>query len=112
MTAEFAISIFITGSTMLVFLLPRLYGKFVNHEIINTLMVRCCYIIGFYLMVMNSAIIAEIATTAGYTTHIIFRYMWLWGRMGYLLMFFVFIKTIFDTIELNKQAVMNKRGLD
>lgn len=111
MTAEFAISVFITLSTTLFFLLPRIYGNFSDNKLVNIIIVRCCYIIGFYLMVMNSAIIAEIATTAGYTTGIIFRYMWLFGVGGYLLMVVTALKTLFDIVELYKKLVKERRGL-
>lgn len=63
-------------------------------------------------MMMNAAIIAEIATTAGYTTAILFRYMWLFGIGGYLLMFVTGIKTLFDIVELYHEIVNKKRGFD
>ena len=112
MTAEFAISVFVTLSTGLFFLLPKMYGKFSENVIVQTIITRCCYVIGFYLMVMNAGIIAEIASTAGYTTAIIFRYMWLFGLAGYLLMFITGIKTLFDITNLYKKIVNEKRGLD
>jgi len=94
------------------FLFPKLYGKFSNNEIINLLITRCCYIIGFYLIVMNSAVMAEIAINSGYATSIIFRYMWLYGTAGYLLLFFTGIKTLFDIVLLYKTLAKQKRGLE
>jgi len=111
-SAEIAITAFITLSTVLVFLLPRLYGKFSDNKIVDILIERCCYVIGFYLMVMNSAIIAEVATTAGYTLDIIFRYMWLFGMAGYLLMIVTALKTLFDITRLYKTLVKQRRGFE
>lgn len=112
MSAELSISIFVTFSTALIFLMPRLYGTFSDNKIVNLIITRCFYVLGFYLMVMNSAIFAEMATTAGYTTAIIFRYMWLFGWGGYLLMFVTGIKTLFDITDLWKKIVSEKRGFD
>lgn len=112
MTAEFAVTIFVMCGAALFFLLPRIYGQFLNHEIVNLLITRCCYVIGFYFMVLNSSIIAEIATTAGYTAGAVWRYMWVFGKLGYLLLFFITIKTVFDAIELSKKAISSKRGLE
>lgn len=112
MTAEIAITAFVIIATLIVFAIPKIYGRFTQNEMINLLITRCCYVIGFFLMVMNAAIIGEIANTAGYTTGVIWRFMWVFGRFGYLLLFFTVIKTVFDTIDLYKQAIKQKRGLD
>lgn len=111
-THSISLTLFILFATILIFFLPRMYGTFTSNEMVNLLITRCFYIIGIYLMVMNAGIFATIADSAGYATSEIFRYMWIFGKFGYLLLFVVAIKTIFDLVELNKKAVMQKRGLD
>jgi hypothetical protein len=111
-TQGISMTLFITILTLIIFLLPKLYGQFSDNKMVNLIIVRCCYIIGFFLIVMNTAVVAEIAVNSGYDTGVIFRYMWLFGKMGYLMMFFVFIKTIFDLLGLWKEIVSKKRGFD
>lgn len=111
MSAELSITIFCLTGTGLFFLLPNLLGKVSENQIIDLLIKRCLYIIGFYLMVMNSAIIHSIATTAGYSTAEITRYMFLFGIAGYLLMVATFLKTAFDIILTYNKMIKEKRGL-
>ena len=111
MSAELSITIFCLFATALFFIMPMLLKKISENPIMDLLLKRCFYVIGFYLMVMNSAIISSIATTAGYSTAEIFRYMWIFGQAGYLLMFATFIKTFFDLIMLWQTLAKEKRGL-
>lgn len=111
MSAEIAITMFCLAGTGLFFVMPMLLKTISKNQIIDLLLKRCFYVIGFYLMVMNSAIIAGIATTAGYATAEIFRYMWIFGQAGYLLMFATFIKTFFDLMKLWNELAKAKRGL-
>lgn len=111
MSAEIAITLFCLAGTSLFFIMPALLKKLVNNPIVDMLLKRCFYIIGFYLMVMNSAIIHSIANTAGYSTAEITRYMFLFGWAGYLLMAATFIKTLFDIVLSYRQLIKEKRGL-
>lgn len=111
-THGISITLFILLCTTVFFLLPRLYGTFSENKIVNIIIVRCCYVIGFYLMVMNAGLFSSIAVSAGYATGEIFRYMWLFGTGGYLLMFFTALKTLFDVAELYNQLVKERRGLE
>ena len=110
-TPGISLVIFILFSTALMFALPTMLGKISENQIINIMLHRCFIIIGFYLMVMNSGIISSIAVNAGYSTGEIFRYLWIFGQAGYLLMFGTFIKTFFDLIMLWQKLAKEKRGL-
>jgi hypothetical protein len=103
--------IFILFATLLIFLLPKLFGQFSANQIINVLLTRCCVIIGFYLMVMNAGIIHSVATQAGYMTGEITQFLYLLGLAGYLLMAATFLKTTFDLILNYKNQVKERRGL-
>lgn len=111
MSAEIAITMFFLAGTALFFIMPSLLKKVSDNQIVDLLIKRCFYIIGFYLMVMNSGITAEIASTAGYSTKEIFRYLWIFGQAGYLLMFATFLKTFFDIVLLTNKQAKEKRGL-
>ena len=110
-TPSISIILFILFATALMFLMPKIIGPVTKNPIVNLLVSRCFIIIGFYLMVMNCGIIGEIATTAAYSSAEIFRYLWLFGQAGYLLMFGTFIKTFFDLIETWTTIQKEKRGL-
>jgi len=110
-TFSIAIVVFLIFSTILIFSIPKLYGTFSESTIVNTIITRCCYIIGFYLMVLNSAVVASIADAGYFATSEIFRYMWLFGTIGYLLMFVTGIKTLFDVVLDYKNQVKDRRGL-
>lgn len=110
-TQGISISLFILVATLLFFLLPRLYGTFSENPIVNLVITRCCYVIGFYLMVMNAGLISSMASNAGYGTTEIFMYLWLFGVGGYLLMFITGIKTIFDVVGLYTKMAKERRGL-
>lgn len=111
-TQGLSLLIFILFSTLIFFLLPKMYGKFINNEMVNLMITRFCYAIGFYLMVLNSAVIGEIASSAGYATNPVWRYTWLLGSVGWLLLISTILKTlIVDLPELYKKQVMEKRGM-
>lgn len=107
-----SIVIFMLVAALLFFLLPKIMGGFAKNEFVNLLLTRCCITIGFYLMVMNSAIMSGIAQNSGYAASEIFRYLWLFGIVGYLMMVFTFIKTLFDVVKMYNISKAKKRGLD
>lgn len=106
-----SITLFVILATLIMFALPRMYGTFSDNKIVNLIVIRCCYVIGFYLMVMNAGLLSSIATSAGYATAEIFRYMWLFGIAGYLLMAVTTLKTLFDVVNLYNQLIKERRGL-
>ena len=111
-TAGISIIIFILFATGLIFILPSMIKKFTENQIVDLLLKRCFYIIGFYLMVMNSALIHSIATTSGYLTGEINMYLYLFGIGGYLLMIATFLKTFYDVVLTYNKMIKERRGLE
>lgn len=71
---------------------------------------RSLLVIATYLMTLNSGVIATIADSAGLSvTNEIFRYMWILGWMGYLLIAYVVIKTVLDVLKITRDIAFNKR---
>jgi len=100
MSGSTAIALFILFGTALFFIMPNII-KFSDNEISTVIIKRCCYIIGIYLMVLNSSVIATIASYSGIeVTNEIFRYLWIFGTVGYLFMAGVFIQTLWSVINL------------
>ncbi len=111
-TQGVSVTFFMLLATLIILLLPKLYGAFTENQIVNLIITRCCYVLGFYLMIMNAGALASIAESAGYATGELFRYLWLFGWGGYILMFVTGIKTLFDITELYKKLVNERRGLE
>jgi len=87
--------LFITG--LLIFGSSRDY----SHNIFANLIIkRSMIVIAFYLMTLNSAIIAVIANSAGLeVTSELFMFMWLFGYGGYLAIVFLVLKTLYDVLK-------------
>lgn len=100
--SSIAITLFVLFVSFGLFILPFV-KQFSKFEITNLILKRACWTIAIYLMVLNSAIMATIAEFAGIDlTAEMFRYMWLFGTAGYVLMGFMVLKTLFDVIKLYK----------
>jgi len=109
-TAGIAIIIFILIVTLTLFLLPFLKKDFAKNQFANLLLKRSCWLIAIYLMMFNSVIVATIANSANLPlTSELFRYMWLFGTMGYVFMGFVVLKTLLEAMELWKLKKHKKR---
>jgi len=109
-----SITIFVLLVAGIIFLLPLIMNlikqTFTKNIIIDLITRRCCYVLGAYLMVLNSSIMATIAENAGLNlTSEMFFYMKLFGWMGYLFMAFMVIKTFFDIIKITKNLALRKR---
>lgn len=104
MSAELSITVFVLFSTGFLIALPFWKKQFAKNQLVDLLLKRCCWSIAAYLMVLNSAIMATIASTASLTlTDELFRYMWLWGTGGWIFLGFTVLKTLFDIVELWKK---------
>lgn len=108
--SSLAITIFILAITGVLFALPKLMLRFSKNIFADLLLKRCCYILAIYLMVLNSAIMATIAESSGIAvTDEMFRYMWLFGTVGYLAIAFTVLKTLLDILDMWKLTKTNKR---
>ena len=109
MSASLAIALFVNGVALGVLMLPRWFS-FSKNQFGNLVIKRCLYVIGIYLFMLNSAIIATLAAKAGITvTEELFRYMWLFGTAGWVAMLMVIIKTLFDLKDMYSTLMFNKR---
>lgn len=110
MSAQLAVTSFVLISAAAMFALPFLLKNFSKNPFLNILLKRLCFVIGLFLMVMNSALVAEIANTiSADMRELIYRYMWFYGWAGYIAIVFTIIKTIFDIVEMYKKIWNKKR---
>lgn len=105
-----AITIFILGITAALY-----YGGFSERKwsqipVVNLMVKRSLILLATFLMVLNSAIMADISTAfnLGLESEM-FMYMWIFGRGGYALMIIIFFKTIFDVLGMWKQSKKEER---
>ncbi len=112
-SAGIAITIFIIIIALLIFFLPAIFGDLSRNQYTNIILKRACYVVGIYLMMLNSAMIATIAGNAELPlTNELFRYMWLLGLAGYVAMFWMCWQALVDVLELWKFNKTNKRTGD
>ena len=108
-SAGIAIVIFILAIVGLLIVLP-FKKDFAKNKFLDLILKRGCWSIAIYFMMFNSAIVATIANAANLDlTSEMFRYMWLWGTAGWLFLGFMFLKTLFDLIELWKSEAKKLR---
>lgn len=104
-----AIVIFILTITIGLIILP-FKKEFSKNAISNLFMRRACWAIGIYLMMLNSAIMATIASASGLDLiQEMFRYMWLFATLGWLFIGFTALKTLFDILEIMNEKKRKKR---
>jgi len=104
-----AVIIFILAITAGLFVLPFI-TTFSKDEILNLILKRCCWLLGIYLMMLNSSIVSTIVYSAGLNlTNEMFRYMWLFGTAGYVFMGFTLLKTLYDVMKLWQINIKEKK---
>lgn len=108
--ASLSIVIFIMAITSVFFILPFKVEKFAESNILNIILKRSCWLMGLFLLALNSAIVATIADNAGIeVTKEIFRYMWLINKGAYIFMVFIIWRMLVDTLKLYKWEKQQKR---
>lgn len=123
--AGLAIVIFILSINFALFLFPFFKTDFVGEEqadssskytkkVVNIIIRRACWAIAAYFMTLNSAIVATIAENAGLTlTNEMFRYMWIFGTAGWVLLVWLFFSTLVNMLKLwQKNFEMKRMGND
>lgn len=101
MTAELAVTIFILYSTIGILALPSIVGEFSKNRFLDLVLKRGCWVIGIYLMMLNASIVATLAQSNSLpVTQELFRYLWLFGTVGYLFMGYTVLKTGVDALQL------------
>jgi len=101
-SAGLALVIFLLFATSLFFLLPLIKKPLTRNAFSNLILTRGCWIIGIFLMSLNTAMIATIVAESflPLTTELLYTYMFIFNWGGYLLMFFTFIMTMWDLVQL------------
>jgi len=108
--ASLSITLFILLSTLGLFVLPFVVRRFSKNKFLDLSIKRGCWIVALYLMVLNSTIIVQIAEFAGIEVNqALYRYMWLFGWVGYVFIMFTFIKTLLDLVEMWKKSARDLR---
>ena len=110
MSASLAVAFFVNGLALGVFFLPRYFKTFSKNIFADLMMKRCCYVVAIYLFMLNSAIMATLASAAGLNVHNeLFRYMWLLGTVGWTTLIYIIVKTMFDMKSLYRRMLFDKR---
>ena len=109
-----SITIFILSINFIIFFLPfimdYLKTSFTKNIISDLIIKRACYVLGCYLLVLNTTIIANLSSDAGFTlTKELLFYSNFFGWAGYLFMIYLVIKTIIDSFKLARNLALNKR---
>jgi hypothetical protein len=99
MSAELSITVFvlaITGATLYLSFLDLSTNKYVS-----LVLKRSLFIITMYLMAQNSAIMLTISESASLNlSGELSGYIFIFGIVGYILILFTIIRTIFDLFNL------------
>ena len=106
-----AVVIFVLLSALGFLLLPFIKKEFSPNEYANIIIRRGCWVIGIYLMMLNSVIVVEISShiTGASLSQELFRYMWIYGTIGYLMLGFLVLGTLLETMKLYKFKKEKKR---
>ena len=108
--ASLAITIFIMAIAGTLFMLPFKVGQFSRNEYVNLVARRSCFVLGFYFMTLNAAIMATIADFASIpVTTEMFMYMTIFGWAGYVAMLTLAFKTAVDIIQIKKARKLEAR---
>lgn len=112
--ASISITIFVLAITGFLYLLPFILDflrtSFSKNDFLNLILRRSCWVIATYLMMLNSAIMATLVNQAGLgLEQEMFRYMFLFGLLGYILMFYLAFITLIDVLYLWNIKKWNKR---
>jgi len=110
-----ALTIFLLAISAFLYLFPFLMDylnqSFSESIIFNLTIRRGFFIIATFLMTLNTSIMNIMIQQAGFTLGgPLVMYVWLFGYLGYLLMFYMVIKTMFDLMRVWRDAQNEKRG--
>ena len=110
-----ALTIFLLAISAFLYLFPFLMDylkqSFSEGILMNLVIRRGFFIIATYLMVLNSSIMNIMIQQAGFTLGgPMVMYIFLFGYLGYLMLFYLAIKTIFDLMKVWSESQKEKRG--
>ncbi len=113
-SASIAVIMFFSLITFILLLLPFIQKKFSNNTILNEILRRSCWIIGLFLLSLDTAMVSTISDNAGFgLSQEIFRYLFLINWAVYLLIMFTVIQFFFRILKLWKvEKYETRTGLE
>ena len=109
-STSISIVLFIIIINVLLFIIPLMKKEMLEHEIANIILRRSLMALGFYLAVLNTAIVQTLAVTAGLSINSeLSQYMFLLGTAGYIMLASTVLKTMFDVIKSYSLSKEKKR---
>lgn len=106
---ELALTLFLIIVTGALFILP-MFKHFSKNEFVNTILRRSCWVIGLWLLTLDTAMVATMASAASLGLNKeIFMYMTIIGWAAYLMMFFMLFRIMIDGLTYWKVRKENKR---
>lgn len=107
--ASLAVIAFVSALTAFMFILPYKVN-FTNHTVSNLIIKRACVIFGMFLLSLDMVIVVTIADNFGLgVSRELFRYLWLINYSIYILIIYVFWKTLMDVFKVMKELSRQKR---
>lgn len=98
-TASLAAVIFIIFISLLLFYLGANIET--EEKILSLIFKRCIFTLGIYLMMLNTTMVYALVQNANLPIlNEIFRYLWLFGLIGYISMFYLTVKTFLDVMDM------------
>lgn len=107
-TAGISITLFLLVITLGLIILPFKY-EFSKDISLQNVFSRGCWVISTYLTILNFSILSNIAVNSGLVATELFRYMSLFGFLGYGLMVYMVIGMLFDILKFKETKKQNKR---
>ena len=104
-STSLAITIFILLISGIIMLLPLLFDyllrrPFVPNKLLNLILRRCCYLIGVYLLILDSTIMASLAHAAGIPLqNEMWFFMRFFGIAAYLIIIYILFQTLIDLLK-------------
>lgn len=113
--ASIAVIIFILFISTTIFFFPFIMDyfrtPFANNMFLDVILRRCCFLLGTYLMQLNSAMVLTIAGNSSLLIgkNLIF-YLWFFGMAGYVYMIYIVFMTLADLLVMIQERKNNDRG--
>jgi len=108
-TSGIAVLIFFLVVTLLLYAAPA-FIKFGENKYWNLIIGRCLAIIATYLLILDAGVVANIASAGGLViSSELSQIIFLVGTFGYVLIFALFLKTLFDAVSIKNADSRSKR---
>jgi hypothetical protein len=108
-TSGVAVLIFFLTITILLYVVP-FFMQFSENKYWNLLIGRCLAIIATYLLILDAGVVGNIASAGGLIINAeLSQIIFLVGTFGYVLIFALFLKTLFDAVSIRNADSKSKR---